>query len=139
MIDTERRNNMAKLFDVEESKDTKYSRAVRTPQYEIKGDCPQLVELYDNSKTVKFLANIRNANIPEDVKDFLRIAAYRHVKFRYDRIAEYYAHAPKEVQELMEESALVIIDIDDAIANGYVKLSAKLKDIVEDAKAQKEN
>lgn len=128
---------MAKLFDVEGSKDTKYSRAVRTPQYEIKGECPQVVELYDNAKTNQFLNHIRNANISEEEKDFLRLAAYRHVKFRYDRIAEYYAHASKEMQELMEESALVIIDIDDAIANGYVKLSAKLKDIVEDANKEK--
>jgi hypothetical protein len=129
---------MAKLFDVEGSKDTKYSRAVRTPQYQIKGDCPQVVELFDNAKTNTFLNHIRNANISDEEKDFLRLAAYRHVKFRYDRIAEYYAHASKEMQELMEESALVIIDIDDAIANGYVKLSEKLKDIVEDAK-KKEN
>lgn len=129
---------MAKLFEVEHEVDTKYSRAVRTPQYEIKGDCPQVVELFDNSKTNTFLNHISNANITEEEKDFLRLAAYRHVKFRYDRIAEYYAHASKEMQELMEESALVIIDIDDAIANGYVKLSEKLKDIVEDAK-KKEN
>lgn len=129
---------MAKLFEVEHEVDTKYSRAVRTPQYEIKGDCPQVVELFDNSKTNTFLNHIRNANITDEEKDFLRLAAYRHVKFRYDRIAEYYAHASKEMQELMEESALVIIDIDDAIANGYVKLSEKLKDIVEDAK-KKEN
>ena len=127
-----------KLFDVEGSKDTKYSRAVRTPQYEIKGDCPQVVELFDNSKTNQFLNHIRTANITEEERDFLRLAAYRHTKFRYDRIAEYYAHASKEMQELMEESALVIIDIDDAIANGYVKLSEKLKDIVDDAK-KKEN
>lgn len=126
-----------KLFEVEESKDTKYSRKVRTPQYEIKGDCPQIVELYDNSKTNNFLTHIRNANVSEEEKEFLRLAAYRHVKFRYDRIAEYYAHASKEMQELMEESALVIIDIDDAIANGYVKLSSKLKDIVEDTKKEK--
>lgn len=125
---------MAKLFEVEHEVDTKYSRAVRTPQYQIKGDCPQVVELFDNAKTNQFLNNIRNANISDEEKDFLRLAAYRHVKFRYDRIAEYYAHASKEMQELMEESALVIIDIDDAIANGYVKLSEKLKDIVEDAK-----
>ena len=30
----------------------------------------------------------------------------------------------------MEDSALVIIDIDDAIANGYVKLSKRVADII---------
>ena len=34
------------------------------------------------------------------------------------------------MQELMEESALVIIDIDNAIANGYVKLSRRLEKIM---------
>lgn len=126
-----------KLFEVEESKDTKYTKKVKTPQYEIKGDCPVISELYNNEKTNRFLHNIRNANISEEEKDFLRLAAYRHVQFRYDRIAEYYAHASKEIQELMEESALVIIDIDDAIANGYVKLSNKLRDIIEDTKKEK--
>ena len=51
------------------------------------------------------------------------MAAYRHTKFNYKNIAEYYAHANKEMQGLMEDSALVIIDFDKAIENGYVKLS----------------
>ena len=54
-------------------------------------------------------------------------AAKRHNCFNYQKIAEYYAGASKEMQELMEKSALVIIDYDDAIANGYVELSETLK------------
>lgn len=127
-----------KLFDMEHEVDTKYSRAVKTPQYEIKGDKPSIAELFNNEKTNKFLQHVRESNVSDEEKDFLRLAAYRHVQFRYDRIAEYYAHADKEMQRLMEESALVIIDIDDAIANGYVKLSDKLKDIVEDSKKRGE-
>ena len=50
--------------------------------------------------------------------------------FNYKNIAEYYAHASKEIQELMEKSALVIIDVDDAIANGYVKLSETIADLL---------
>ena len=50
--------------------------------------------------------------------------------FNYELIAEYYAHATKEMQILMEKSALVIIDINDAIANGYVKLSENIEKIV---------
>ena len=38
----------------------------------------------------------------------------------------------------MEQSALVILDIDDAIANGYVKLSARMNQLVEEARAMKE-
>lgn len=58
-------------------------------------------------------------------------AATRHYAFNYKNIAEYYAHAPAEIQELMEESALVIIDYNNAIRNGYVQLSEDLKSLVE--------
>ena len=56
----------------------------------------------------------------------------RHLGFNYSKIAEYYAHQDKEMQELMEESALVIIDYEDAIKNGYVELSQKIEEITED-------
>ena len=38
--------------------------------------------------------------------------------------------------ELMEESALVILDMDDAIANGYVVLSEKMQQLIEEEKAR---
>ena len=47
------------------------------------------------------------------------------------RSAEYYAHAEPEVQKLFEKSALVIIDVNDAIANGYVQLATDITDIME--------
>ena len=49
-------------------------------------------------------------------------AAERHVAFNFQRIANYYAHAPADVQALMERSALVVIDYDQAIENGFVRL-----------------
>ena len=49
--------------------------------------------------------------------------------FNYRKIAEYYANADKEMQKLMENSALVIIDYENAVANGYVKLSERLKEM----------
>ena len=50
--------------------------------------------------------------------------------FNYAKIADYYAHATPEVQNLMEKSALVIIDFNDAIMNGYVELSKEISQIV---------
>ena len=111
--------------------DTKYSRAITIPQYEIKGEKPLIPELYNNKKVVELLNHIKNSNVSEEEKKFLTIAAYRHYVFNYSKIAEYYPHASKEMQELMEQSALVILDMDDAIANGYVKLSARIQEIME--------
>ena len=118
--------------------DTKYSRAISIPQYEVKGDRPFIEELYSNEKVIKLLDHIKKSGVSDKEKKFLTIAAYRHYVFNYSRIAEYYASASKEMQELMEESALVIIDIDDAIKNGYVKYSKRIQQIIEDSKKAKE-
>lgn len=118
--------------------DTKYSRAISIPQYEVNGDRPFIEELYSNEKVIKLLGHIKKSDVSDDEKKFLTIAAYRHYVFNYSRIAEYYASASKEMQELMEESALVIIDIDDAIKNGYVKYSKRIQQIIEDSKKAKE-
>ena len=74
---------------------------------------------------------INQSNDNDEEKKFLQFAATRHIIFTYSKIADYYAHASKEMQELMEQSALVIIDFEDAIANGYVKLSKNIKDIMD--------
>lgn len=110
--------------------DTKYSRAITIPQYEIKGEKPFIEELYNNKKVSELLKHIRESNVSDEEKKFLTIAAYRHYVFNYSKIAEYYPHASKEMQELMEESALVIIDINDAIMNGYVLASKKIDSII---------
>ena len=123
-----------KLFDIKKKEivlDNKYSNSITIPQYKIKGDKPFIDELIDKKKTIELLNEIRNSNVSDEEKKFLTLAAYRHLVFRYDRIAEYYPHASKEMQELMEKSALIIIDIDDAIMNGYVIASKKLDDIIE--------
>ena len=64
--------------------------------------------------------------MPKKVKAFLKVAAMRHVVFNFRNIAEYYAHADAKVQRLMEKSALVIIDFEDAIRNGFVIVSEKM-------------
>ena len=118
--------------------DTKYSRAIRTPQYVPSEEKPPISSLMDYSKYAKLLYNINHSNVSDEEKQFLRLAAGRHVVFNYAKVADYYAHADKEMQELMEQSALIILDIDDAIANGYVTLSAKMKQLVDEAKSIRE-
>jgi len=110
--------------------DDKYTKKIKIPQYEITGEEPDIKDLVDDFKTKELIDEIESANISEEQKEFLRKAAQRHLTFDYGRVAEYYAHQDKEMQELMEKSALVIIDVDDAIANGYVKLTEKLEEII---------
>lgn len=110
----------------------KYTNAVKIPQYEPTGADVDLDDLVNLDKFYDLTDEIEVANIPVPVKEFLRIAAYRHAVFNYRNIAEYYAKAPAEVQRLMERSALVIIDVDDAIANGFVKLSKTIADLLDE-------
>ena len=79
--------------------------------------------LFNDQKYQSMVADIEKADISEHDKQFLKIAAQRHIVFQYDKIAEYYAHSDKNTQELMENSALVIIDFNKAIELGYVKLA----------------
>ena len=133
---------MKQLFENNEVKnnpmgdDTKYSRAIRVPQYEPKNEKPALETVYDLTKYSKLLAKINKSGVSEEEKKFLKFAASRHIVFTYSKIADYYAHASAEMQDLMEESALVILDMDDAIANGYVALSEKMKQLIEEEKAR---
>jgi len=111
--------------------DGRYTKKVAVPQYAPSADKPPIEGLVEYEKYSKLLANINKSSVTEEEKRFLRFAATRHLVFRYALIADYYAHATPEMQDLMEQSALVILDIDDAIANGYVKLSRSIRAILE--------
>lgn len=108
--------------------DDPYTAKVEAPIYEVTGECPAVGDLYDNARTVQLVKEIEQADIDDEVRAFLLEAAGRHTAFRYDRIAEYYAHASAPVQKLMEDSALVIIDFEKAIELGFVKLTQELCD-----------
>lgn len=110
-----------------------YSRKVDVPHYEITGETPKISALFDQSKALALLDDIESdGSISEEEREFLKLAAMRHVVFNYRNIAEYYAAASPAMQGLMEDSALVIIDVDRAIANGYADLSKVVKDILAD-------
>lgn len=111
--------------------ETIYTRKVDVPQYEITGDKPSITELTDESKTQELIAEINKSSLSDEEKAFLKLAAMRHTVFDYGKIAEFYAHSEPEVQELMERSALVIIDYDNAIRDGYVKLRDEILELGE--------
>ena len=118
------------LFGCEHKQDEsekKYSSKIEAPIYEPKNSKPHILELLDNSKTNRLMRDIDNSNLPIEEKKFLMDAARRHNVFNYEKIADYYAHSSPEMQNLMERSALVIIDFNKAIELGYVKLCDEIK------------
>jgi len=108
-----------------------YTKVVEIPTYTPTGEKPEPQTLYNDTKAQDLIAGIEALGLPENEMRFLVMAAYRHVVFDYKMIAEYYAHSSAEVQELMENSALVIIDFNKAIANGFVQLTKDIEAILE--------
>lgn len=105
----------------------KYSTKIEAPIYEPKNVKPHILELVNKEKTKRLINEIENSNVSNEEKSFLIDAAYRHSVFNYEKIADYYAHSSKEMQNLMENSALVIIDFEKAIQLGYVKLCNEIR------------
>jgi hypothetical protein len=111
--------------------DEEYTTKVESPVYTPKKEKPNEKNLYDLTKYEELKNEIKNSDISIEEKQFLLEAAKRHIVFNYAEIAEYYAHSSKKVQELMENSALVIIDYNKAIEKGFVKLYDSLTELSE--------
>lgn len=107
--------------------DNPYTAKVGVPPYEVTGEKPSINELYDDEKARSLLAEIEGSSIPDEIKEFLRLAAFRHVVFNFDKVGDYYAHSSAEVQALLENSACVIVDQDRAIENGWARLGELLR------------
>jgi hypothetical protein len=114
-----------------ESAESQYTNKITAPIYEPKGEKPPIRDLSDKTKTNELCGEIEKAELPEDVRGFLLTAAQRHTVFNFRNIAEFYCHASADVQHLMERSGLIIIDMDKAIANGFVHLSERLGEIAD--------
>lgn len=109
----------------------RYTDTINPPHYEPGGELPKIADLYDQTRAQELRREISAADLPEDVRAFLYAATARHVRFHYARIADFYAQTTPEIQRLMEASALVILDPDDAMARGYARLKATLMELEE--------
>lgn len=107
--------------------DNWYTQKVDTPIYEPTGEKVEINDMINVEKYNELQKKINEANIPEDIKDFLLKASTRHIQFNYKKIAEYYSNADKDIQELFEDNALVIIDFNKAIEDWYTMLLNKFK------------
>ena len=99
-----------------------YTTKIESPIYEPKEEKPKDNELFDLTAYKKLLNDIKEAKISDSERLFLQLAATRHIEFNYRKIADFYAHSDKDVQKLIEDSALIIIDYEKAIEKGFVKL-----------------
>lgn len=118
-----------RLWDLEDEGNKRYTTSAGSPLYVPKDRKPHILELRDNSKVQRLLQEIDASHVTPEEKLFLASAAQRHAVFNYELIADYYAHASPEMQRLMEASALVIVDIDQAIERGYVTICDNIRSL----------
>jgi len=115
----------------DEEQDEAYTTKIESPIYEPKNERPNESGLYNTKVYDRLIKEIDLSNLRDEEKEFLKLAATRHVEFDYRKIADLYAHSSNELQNLMENSALVIIDYDKAIELGFVKLFHELETLAE--------
>jgi hypothetical protein len=121
-----------------DSTPTGYTDKIDAPVYEPKAEAPPVLELLDKKRFDELVAKVNESALDQKTKDFLNSAATRHIVFDYGKIAEFYCHAEKDVQELMEEMALVIIDYNKALQLGYVKMKQAIVELIEEGQDDEE-
>lgn len=117
-------------------KHTIYTTKIPRIQYKPTGQKPDISELYDATKYYALLKEIDSIEgLTEEEKHFLKLSATRFIEYRFDKIAEYYAHSSPQLQRIMEKLALVIIDFNDAIENGLIEITRKINEFIEGLKS----
>jgi ParB-like chromosome segregation protein Spo0J len=106
-----------------------YTEKINIPIYEANNEKPKLLETYNKDKFEQLINKIELSSLDKEYKEFLKLCATRHIVFNYQKIADLYSHSDEQMQDLMEQSALVIIDYNKAIENGFIKLTEELKQI----------
>jgi len=121
-------------FHEDDGSGVEYTDKIKTPEYQpTQDEPPDLSELYDRGRYDDLLDVIESKDLPDELDRFMRLAAQRHVIFDYENIAEYFAHADAETQELMELLTLVIVDYEQAVEQGFVNFADDTLEGVGDA------
>lgn len=127
-------NNLVRKADNDPG--DKYVRTLASPIYKIRGKKPTFKQMHDTTKADAARDKIKESGLDGATRRFLTEAAGRLVEFNYANIAEFYAHADKKTQALMEELALVIVDADRAIELGYLTLTKEIAGLVKGAQEE---
>lgn len=111
----------------DEENDNNYSRKIEAPDYEPTGRNVQVSELYDESKTQRLIAEINAMKVNAEIKKMLVAGAQRFTRFDFRNVAEWYSQQEDEsVKAMMRKMAMVIVDFDEAVENGFVRLCEEL-------------
>lgn len=88
-----------------------------------------LSECVNVDKYIELIKEIESAftdnKISSDEYKFLKLCASRWIKFNYSNVAQYFCKkASPEMQQLLQRSVMVLLDIDDAFKSGVIQAKA---------------
>jgi len=104
--------------------------------YEPTGRKVSVQDLFDKREYEQKLALVEQADVSDEEREFLRLAATRYVDFHFANIAEYYTRASAQFQRVAEALGLVIVDADDAIKRAIFAFDERFRNLVRDNDAQ---
>lgn len=89
--------------------------------------------LLDTSKYEAVIDEINKSSLSNSQKKFLMLAASRFIRFKYEKIADYYCSIQSdEMKSWIEKLHLVVVDYDNAIENGYFEFQEDYKHLLEE-------
>lgn len=91
-----------------------------------------LDSLLDISEYKRFVHDIEESKLTEHQKMVLKLAATRFIRFKYEKIADYYNCATPEMRDWLEQLHLVVVDYDSAISKGYFTFKEDYKKYLEE-------
>lgn len=107
-------------------KEEKYTGKFSIPPFEPSDADYSLNDCIDVDRYVELLKSInqslKDKEITESEARFLKICASRWIKFHYSKVAQWYAtKASSAMKDLLEKSAMILIDLDKATEYGIIK------------------
>lgn len=84
---------------------------------------PTINELANLDKTNELINKINSLDINEDLKDLLKIRASFFTDFNFQKIADFYAKQPKEIQDIFKDLGMIILAPKEALEKGFIELS----------------
>lgn len=98
--------------------------------YELLGGKLDISELYDDMKIQELISWICLVFFEFDIEKFFLCVVECYMVFNFSRIVDYYVYVFFEIQCFFEELVLVIIDYQQVIENGFVRMMQCMVEIM---------
>jgi hypothetical protein len=90
---------------------------------------PEITELANLDKTKSLIDKINLLDIPENLKEILKIRASFFTDFNFQKIADYYSSQDNNIKEVFEDLGMVILAPKEALKKGFIELQETVFDI----------